>query len=74
MRGREVRRGVVSGLAASDGPLRPLHLGRHRRQDRLDIAAGLQAEGGAAVVEQVELDIAPSADQLLLAIGRGPGR
>src|SRR6185312_1029453 len=28
------------------------------RQNALDIAAGLEAEGGAAVVEQIELDIA----------------
>ncbi len=54
--------------------LRPLHHRRHRRQDRLHIAAGAQAEDGAAVVEQVELDIAAAADQLLLALGLAPGR
>src|SRR5216683_4319472 len=51
---------------------RPLHFGRHRRQDRIDIAAGLQSEHGAAVVEQVELDIPSAPDQLLLAIGFVP--
>ena len=54
--------------------LRPLHHRRHRRQDRLDIAAGAQAENGAAVVEQVELDIAAAAHQLLVALGLAPGR
>ena len=34
----------------------------------------LQAEHRAAVVEQVELDIAAAADELLLAVGVGPGR
>src|SRR5579885_388783 len=53
--------------------LRPLHHRRHRRQDRVDIAAGLEAESGAAVVEQVELDIAAAAHQLLLALGFAPG-
>ena len=43
--------------------------------DRIDfdVAAGLQAEHGAAVVEQVELDVAAAADQLFLALGLGPG-
>src|ERR1700744_1133086 len=53
---------------------RPLHLRRHRRQDRIHIAAGLEAERGAAIVEQVELDVASATDQLLFAVGRGPGR
>jgi GMP synthase-like glutamine amidotransferase len=53
---------------------RPLHHGRHGAEDRFDIAAGLEAEGGAAVVEQVELDVAAAADQLLVAVGFGPGR
>ena len=52
-----------------DGRSRPLHHRRHRGQDRLDIAAGAQAEDRAAVVEQVEFDIAAAADQLLLALG-----
>ena len=45
-------------------------------EDRIDfdIAAGAQAENGAAVVEQVELDIAAAAHELLLALGLGPGR
>ena len=53
---------------------RPFHLRRQRGQDRIDVAAGLQPEDGAAVVEQVEFDIAAAADQLLLAIGRRPRR
>ena len=53
-------------------PLRsgPARLGRQRHQDRLDVAAGHQAELGAAVVQQVELDIAAAAHQLVLALGR----
>src|SRR3982074_2722580 len=53
---------------------RPLHHGRQRRQNRVDIAAGAQPEDGAAVVEQVELDIAAAARELLLALGLAPGR
>src|SRR5258708_3595067 len=53
--------------------LRPRHRGRQAHQDRLDIAAGLEAEQGAAIVEQVELDIAAAAHQLRLAFGGGPG-
>src|ERR1700738_3207419 len=51
---------------------RPPRLGRQRHQDRLDIAAGHQAELGAAVVQQVELDVAATAHELVLAFGFGP--
>ena len=50
----------------------PGRLRGQRHQDRLDIAAGLEAEQGAAVVEQVELDIAAAADQLVAALLVGP--
>src|SRR5215831_15336780 len=53
---------------------RPLHQRRQRGQDRIDVAAGAQPEDGAAVVEQVELDIAAAAHELLLALGLAPGR
>src|SRR6187399_1748567 len=52
----------------------PLHHGRHRREDRVDIAAGAQAEDGAAVVEQIELDVAAATHELLLALRLGPWR
>src|SRR5215471_9441301 len=52
--------------------LRPHHQRRHGRQDRLDVAAGLQPENRAAVVEQVELNITPTADELLLAVCISP--
>src|SRR5476651_59405 len=45
---------------------------RQRHQDGLDIAAGHQAELGAAVVQQVELDVAAAANELMLALGRSP--
>src|SRR5258705_6505059 len=53
---------------------RPLHARRQRRRDRFNIAAGAQAEDGAAVVEQVEFDIASTAHELLVALGLAPGR
>src|SRR3954464_11578949 len=53
---------------------RPLHDGRHRRQDRIDVSAGAQPEDRTAVIQQVELDIAPAPDQLLLALGLDPRR
>src|SRR5689334_8482067 len=54
-------------------PSRPLHDRRHRRQDRLDIAARTQPEDRAAIVEQVEFRVAAAPDQLLLAFGVRPG-
>src|SRR6185295_8941732 len=51
---------------------RPRDRGPQRHQNRLDIAAGLQAEQRAAVVQQVEFDVAAAADQLMLALLRGP--
>ena len=53
---------------------RPLHQRRQRGEDGLDVAAGPQAEHRAAVVEQVELDIAAAANELLVAVGLAPGR
>src|ERR1700733_15016063 len=53
---------------------RPLHFRRHRRQDGIYVAAGFQAEHGAAVVEQIELDITAATDQLLFAFSRSPVR
>src|SRR5438477_9358463 len=52
---------------------RPRHFRRQRHQDRLHIAAGLEAEEGAAVVEQVELDVAAALDELRLALLGRPG-
>src|SRR6478609_9662817 len=45
----------------------------HRGQDALDIAAGAQAEMGAAVIQQVELDIAAAPLGLFMAFLRRPG-
>src|ERR1700680_4043170 len=52
---------------------RPFHQRRQRGEDRLDIAAGLEPEDGAAVVEQVKLDVTAAAHQLLLALCVRPG-
>src|SRR5438132_7771160 len=57
----------------SGTPARPGRFGGERHQDRLDIAAGLQTECGAAVVEQVELDVAAAADELMTALFGRPG-
>src|SRR6476661_4023295 len=51
---------------------RPLNLRRQGGQDGLDIAAGLEAEERAAIVEKIEFDIAAAADELLLAVGFSP--
>src|SRR5262245_15561785 len=63
-------RSARKGLIASGS--RPHHLGRQRHQDCIGVAAGLQAEQGPAVIEQVELDIAAAADQLPPALLVGP--
>src|ERR1700724_4651508 len=46
----------------------PAHQGRQRHQDRLGAASGLQAQEGAAVVEEVELDVTAAAIELELAL------
>src|SRR5690242_19945060 len=50
----------------------PLYLRWHRRKNRIHIAAGFQPKDCAAVIQQIEFDIASAPDQLLLAIGRIP--
>src|SRR6516164_1423008 len=65
-------KGVALTALTAPTPLWPLHLGRQRHQDRLDVAAGHQAEPGAAVVQQVELDVAAAPHELVLALGRRP--
>lgn len=47
--------------------LPPCRLGE-RHEDRLDAAAGLEAEDGAPVVDEVELDVAPPPHQLPLLL------
>src|SRR5690606_23751408 len=46
----------------------PLHLGGQAHQDGVDVAAGLEAEQGAAVVDEVELGIAAAPFELLLLV------
>src|SRR5690606_3949078 len=59
-------------MNAAISSLGPLHYRRHGRQDRLHVAAGLEAEGGATVVEEVELHVAAAADELLIPLRLAP--
>src|SRR6185369_10771106 len=60
------------GFSALTVNLRPLHRGRHGRQDGFYVAAGLEAENGTAVVQEIEFDVATAADELFLAVSFGP--
>src|SRR4051812_18194051 len=55
-------------------PLRPAYLRRQAHQDRLDVAAGLQAEDRAAVVQQVELHVPPAPHKLMIPVLLRPWR
>src|SRR5690606_20549024 len=55
-----------------DAALRPFDLWRQARKDRVDVAAGLEAEDGATVVQEVEFDIASATDELFFAVCFGP--
>src|SRR5580704_8771050 len=68
----KVRFFSLSSREGQGGFLRPCRFGGERHEDRLDIAAGLEAEQRAAVVEQVELDIAAAPDELVAALLLGP--
>src|SRR4051812_24408558 len=46
----------------------PGGLGRHRHEDRFAAAARLEAEQSAAVIHQVEFDVAPAAVELEVAL------
>src|SRR3546814_18726116 len=46
---------------------------RQAHQDRIDIAAGLEAEQRAAAIDEVDFGIAAAPDQLLLPFGVGSG-
>src|SRR5262249_7586342 len=61
------------GFSALTVILRPLNRGRHGRQDGFNVAAGLQAENGTAVIQEIEFNVATAADQLFLAVSFGPG-
>src|SRR3954470_11500308 len=51
----------------------PFGNGRHGRKNTFDIAAGAQAEMGAAVVEQIEFHVTAAPFGLFVAFFRGPG-
>src|SRR6516225_4337835 len=57
-----------AGAAAAEAVLRPADARRQGGENRLDVASGPQAEGRAAVIEEVEFDVAPAPDQLLVAL------
>ena len=52
----------------------PAHARRQRHQDRLGAPAGLQAEDRAAVVDEVELDVAAAPDLLPAPLGLAVGQ
>jgi len=52
----------VTRLLGAGGPLRPFRFRRQAHEDRLDVAAGLKAEQGAAIVDQIEFRIAAASD------------
>src|SRR3546814_1218073 len=64
----------LSAVALRCIPVLPPHARRQAHKDRLGAAAGLQAEQGAAVVDQIELDVAAAAVELELAFALAPGR
>src|SRR5579875_3685927 len=66
--------GSASLALPRQSPSRPFHERRHGREDGIDIAAGLQPEDRAAVVEKVELDVTAAPHELRVALGLGPGR
>src|SRR4051794_38272635 len=53
---------------------RPLHDRRHRGENCIDVAAGAQAEDGAAIVQEIEFDVASAPYELFFTFGFGPGR
>src|SRR5579871_1635853 len=64
--------GFPPSTAGCSLDLGPRHLGWQRHQDRLRVPARLETEQRAAVIEQVELDIAAAADQLVTALRLAP--
>src|SRR6186713_244857 len=52
--------------------LGPLHCRRQAGEDGSDVTASLQAEDRAAIVKQVELDVAATADKLFVTVGFSP--
>src|ERR1700759_4335503 len=61
-----------TGRRVSSLGLGPARFRWQRHQDRLNVAAGHQAEPGAAIVQQVELGVAAAPHQLVLTLGVGP--
>ena len=51
----------------------PFRQRRQAHQDGVDVAAGLEPEQGAAVVDEVELDVPAAAEFLEFAVLRGEG-
>src|SRR5438477_5247058 len=63
--GEKMCRVCISVSAAGSGPA---HERRQRHQDGVHISPCLEAEPRAAVVEQIELGVAPAADELMLPL------
>src|SRR5689334_18496951 len=49
----------------------PAHQRRQRHQNRFGAPASLQTEVRAAIIDQIEFDVAPAPDQLKLALALG---
>src|SRR5688500_8958540 len=74
---RRAQHGERGGLGAAGlglVPVLPARLERQRHQDALDAPAGAQAEARAAVVHQVELDVAAAAQPLPPPLALAPRR
>src|SRR3546814_8297560 len=64
-------RGASNEAPRASAPFRER---RQAHQDRVDIAAGLEPEQRAAIIDQVEFGIAAAPDELCLALFLGKGR
>jgi hypothetical protein len=62
--------GIPRHIFVSSGPF---YFGGHGGEDSVNVAAGFETESCAAIIKQVEFDVAAAADQLFLAVGWCPG-
>src|SRR5207302_224499 len=70
---RSLRRTAPASSCSTTARPSPAHQRREAHEDRLGVAAALEAEQRAAVVDEVEFDVAAAPAQLCGAILLGPG-